>query len=588
MDEDDVLCLWSGESSSEYEDFWRAEKLKKNRKNEKNRQSKTTAAAAAADSDESENQGESTSHLNESVTIIKDSESQSIGKRKLSVRKNRNDDESVEENRESEEQTAPPRRQLILHDSLLPLFDTDTDDREGAASDEEEDDSRERASLATFLRTKEKKKRKRKFKKLDKVSRAFSQTNISESTDNRSTDGPQPTTSLDLTDTTSLDLADGSSSRTARRSTPEFPRAKKHHRHHLNGSRHHGQKRARESSEDGASPVAIHDPVPVTVAMHHIRKGRRRPRPRTRTNEDLLDILSNSDNETAAVAAVAAAADSILNTGMHWISPPRLHRSARRSSRTQRSPRPRESLGGSPSFTPETQRTISQFQQIEDDEDMARRLQEEMDHEFAVALNAQGTTAPPSGHTHETHHHHHHHHQPNHPRSHHTSRSRGRYRSTGNTNLWFTEDDNLGIPFDAMAPFVDQFMSLSRLEQQMYSSPTRNRRGSGNRSRGRVNHRTRFLAVEDDSYEHLLALGELLGDAVPRGLETTAINQLPTHRFNSSSARSLECSICMTEFENNDHLRILPCFHDFHTKCIDQWIQTNATCPICRVAIKLE
>ena len=34
-----------------------------------------------------------------------------------------------------------------------------------------------------------------------------------------------------------------------------------------------------------------------------------------------------------------------------------------------------------------------------------------------------------------------------------------------------------------------------------------------------------------------------------------------------------ECNICMSEFVNNEKLRILTCFHEFHIKCIDQWIQ---------------
>ena len=34
-----------------------------------------------------------------------------------------------------------------------------------------------------------------------------------------------------------------------------------------------------------------------------------------------------------------------------------------------------------------------------------------------------------------------------------------------------------------------------------------------------------------------------------------------------------ECHICMTEFSNGDKLRILTCFHEFHTGCIDKWIK---------------
>lgn len=43
------------------------------------------------------------------------------------------------------------------------------------------------------------------------------------------------------------------------------------------------------------------------------------------------------------------------------------------------------------------------------------------------------------------------------------------------------------------------------------------------------------------------------------------------------------CAVCLSEFENQDTLRMLPgCCHVFHPDCIDAWLVSNATCPICR------
>ena len=36
-----------------------------------------------------------------------------------------------------------------------------------------------------------------------------------------------------------------------------------------------------------------------------------------------------------------------------------------------------------------------------------------------------------------------------------------------------------------------------------------------------------------------------------------------------------ECNICMSKFVNNEKLRILTCFHEFHIKCIDKWIKVR-------------
>ena len=36
-----------------------------------------------------------------------------------------------------------------------------------------------------------------------------------------------------------------------------------------------------------------------------------------------------------------------------------------------------------------------------------------------------------------------------------------------------------------------------------------------------------------------------------------------------------ECNICMSKYVNNEKLRILICFHEFHIKCINEWIKVQ-------------
>ena len=47
-----------------------------------------------------------------------------------------------------------------------------------------------------------------------------------------------------------------------------------------------------------------------------------------------------------------------------------------------------------------------------------------------------------------------------------------------------------------------------------------------------------------------------------------------------------KCTICLSEFEDCDSVRRLPCMHLFHIDCVDQWLCTNKRCPICRVDIE--
>ncbi|XP_015184128.1 PREDICTED: RING finger protein 44 isoform X2 [Polistes dominula] len=87
-----------------------------------------------------------------------------------------------------------------------------------------------------------------------------------------------------------------------------------------------------------------------------------------------------------------------------------------------------------------------------------------------------------------------------------------------------------------------------------------------------------------ENYEALLSLAERLGEAKPRGLMRAEIEQLPSYKFNAETHQSdqTNCVVCMCDFEALQSLRVLPCSHEFHSKCIDKWLKSNRTCPICR------
>ncbi|PSN35680.1 hypothetical protein C0J52_21763 [Blattella germanica] len=91
-------------------------------------------------------------------------------------------------------------------------------------------------------------------------------------------------------------------------------------------------------------------------------------------------------------------------------------------------------------------------------------------------------------------------------------------------------------------------------------------------------------STETENYEALLNLAERLGEAKPRGLAKVEIEQLPSYKFNADSHHGdqTSCVVCMCDFEARQMLRVLPCSHEFHAKCVDKWLKSNRTCPICR------
>ncbi|XP_065207042.1 E3 ubiquitin-protein ligase RNF38-like isoform X2 [Planococcus citri] len=89
---------------------------------------------------------------------------------------------------------------------------------------------------------------------------------------------------------------------------------------------------------------------------------------------------------------------------------------------------------------------------------------------------------------------------------------------------------------------------------------------------------------EMENYEALLHVAERLSEEKPRGLNKVEINQIPSFKFDTEKHHSDQttCVVCMCDFEEQQTLRDLPCSHMFHAKCVDKWLKTNRTCPICR------
>mmetsp|Transcript_36724 Transcript_36724/g.96150 ORF Transcript_36724/g.96150 Transcript_36724/m.96150 type:complete len:238 (+) Transcript_36724:244-957(+) len=50
-------------------------------------------------------------------------------------------------------------------------------------------------------------------------------------------------------------------------------------------------------------------------------------------------------------------------------------------------------------------------------------------------------------------------------------------------------------------------------------------------------------------------------------------------------AKKEECSVCLELVEDTDPYRRLPCKHMFHTECIDEWLGSHVTCPMCNVPL---
>ena len=71
------------------------------------------------------------------------------------------------------------------------------------------------------------------------------------------------------------------------------------------------------------------------------------------------------------------------------------------------------------------------------------------------------------------------------------------------------------------------------------------------------------------------------------GVDQSFIDALPVFLYGAvvggGGKDPFDCAVCLCEFEADDRLRLLPkCSHAFHVDCIDTWLLSHSTCPLCR------
>ncbi|KAI4305838.1 hypothetical protein L6164_029180 [Bauhinia variegata] len=42
------------------------------------------------------------------------------------------------------------------------------------------------------------------------------------------------------------------------------------------------------------------------------------------------------------------------------------------------------------------------------------------------------------------------------------------------------------------------------------------------------------------------------------------------------------CSICRRDYLNNESVKVMPCGHVFHPRCVEAWLCSKRSCPNCR------
>eukprot|EP00486_Rosalina_sp_Unknown_P007155 CAMPEP_0201573772 /NCGR_PEP_ID=MMETSP0190_2-20130828/17811_1 /ASSEMBLY_ACC=CAM_ASM_000263 /TAXON_ID=37353 /ORGANISM="Rosalina sp." /LENGTH=452 /DNA_ID=CAMNT_0048001123 /DNA_START=877 /DNA_END=2235 /DNA_ORIENTATION=- len=107
---------------------------------------------------------------------------------------------------------------------------------------------------------------------------------------------------------------------------------------------------------------------------------------------------------------------------------------------------------------------------------------------------------------------------------------------------------------------------------------------------GGHHHHHGFYGMHHAMRRHRHGMGHGVSDSWQR-LPTRKLTEKDVEILRKSEEKKT-CSICMMEFDIDDTTRQLPCFHEFHKDCVDQWFKQqndkgkDASCPLDRKKIK--
>lgn len=72
------------------------------------------------------------------------------------------------------------------------------------------------------------------------------------------------------------------------------------------------------------------------------------------------------------------------------------------------------------------------------------------------------------------------------------------------------------------------------------------------------------------------------------GMDEAAIAALP-RKVAGAGDPPADCAVCIAEVAPGEAARVLPrCGHAFHVECVDMWLRSHSTCPLCRCAVEEE
>ncbi len=99
-------------------------------------------------------------------------------------------------------------------------------------------------------------------------------------------------------------------------------------------------------------------------------------------------------------------------------------------------------------------------------------------------------------------------------------------------------------------------------------------------------------AIDENDFESLLMLDNTPEGGGPSGgVSEEQLTVYPTHLITQTeidyldSTNDNKCNVCLAPYVLGEEIRTIACMHKYHRACIDQWLLSRATCPICKTTM---
>ena len=126
--------------------------------------------------------------------------------------------------------------------------------------------------------------------------------------------------------------------------------------------------------------------------------------------------------------------------------------------------------------------------------------------------------------------------------------------------------------------------------QQQKKSPIKQKKPPQKNNKKNINIKRSFVPFDDIHIFNFNQIRESL-NKMENPTDEEILNILPETDIGDVSKLELEkrnCIICLIDFKTGDKATMLPCVHMFHTPCIQGWLQSKNTCPVCKFKLTKE